>query len=122
MIRFLFFIGVGIYVFVGSTSCSRDQLQPPQVLLDDSLMVRILTDSYILNAAFNQTAGTVKDSISKAYHQQIIDKYQISQEVLDENIQWLYSQNRIDTIFQMMMDRMDYLEDQISGDVKNPSR
>jgi hypothetical protein len=91
-------------------------MEPPEVVLGDSLLVRILTDSYILNAAFNQTAGTVKDSISKVYSQQIIDKYEVSQEVLDENIQWLYSQNRIDTIFQMMMDRMDYLENHISGE------
>jgi hypothetical protein len=96
-------------------------MEPPQVLLGDSLLVNILTDSYILDAAFNQTAGTVKDSISKAYSQQIIDKYQVSQEVLDENIQWLYSQNRIDTIFQMMMDRMDYLEDRISREDKSPA-
>jgi hypothetical protein len=91
-------------------------MEPPEVVLGDSLLVRILTDSYTLNAAFNQTAGTVKDSISKVYSQQIIDKYEVSQEVLDENIQWLYSQNRIDTIFQMMMDRMDYLENHISGE------
>ncbi|MBK8504093.1 MAG: DUF4296 domain-containing protein [Saprospiraceae bacterium] len=122
MIRFLFFVGIGMCAIAGNTSCLRSQMEPPQVMLGDSLLVKILTDSYILNAAFNQTSGTVKDSVSKAYSQQIIDKYEVSQEVLDENIQWLYSQNRIDTIFQMMMDRMDYLEDQISTDVKTPSR
>lgn len=119
--RIVVLFGLGFYLFAASTACTHNQMDPPEVLLTDSMLVKILADGYILNAAFNQTSGTVKDSISKAYSQQITEKYQVSQEVMDENIRWLYAQNRIDTIFQMMLDRMDYLEDRISAE-KDPSR
>ena len=91
-------------------------MDPPEVLLSDSLLVNILADSYILNAAFNQTAGSIKDSISEAYRNQILDKYQISQEVLDQNVEWRYEQERMDTIFNRMMDRLNYLELHISSE------
>ena len=90
-------------------------MDPPEVLLNDSLLVNILSDSYILNAAFSQTAGMVKDSISKSFKQQILDKYQISQDVLDQNVEWRYAEGRMDSIFNMMMERMNYLENHISS-------
>lgn len=91
-------------------------MEPPVVMLSDSVLVNILADSYILSAAFNQTAGATKDSISDAYRQQIFDKYEITQEILDENVEWRYAQEEMDTIFNRMMDRLNYLELHISSD------
>ncbi|MCB0685894.1 MAG: DUF4296 domain-containing protein [Saprospiraceae bacterium] len=107
------FLFVSISIVTFSSSCRRAEMEPPAEILTDSVLVNILTDSYILNAAFNQTAGTIKDSVSQAYSQQILDKYHISQEVLEENVEWRYAQERMDTIFNMMMERMNYLEDHI---------
>jgi hypothetical protein len=109
-------------LMVGSSACVKKQISPPEVLLTDSVLINLLTDSYILNAAFNQTAGSVKDSVGQAYSRQILDKYQITQEVLDQNINWLYAHpQKLDSIFDLMMDRMDYLENRISENVSPPS-
>lgn len=114
MTRIVFFAVLFGSVFGLLTACTRSEMEPPEILLTDSLLVNILADSYILNAAFNQTAGTVKDSVSKAYSEQILHKYHISQEVLDQNIEWRYAQEQMDTIFNRMMERMNYLENRIS--------
>lgn len=119
MIRCLFIIMSSGLILWSSLSCSTDRMDPPETLLDDSLLVNILADSYILNAAFNQTAGTVKDSISKSFQKQIFDKYQISQDVLDQNVEWRYAEGRMDSIFNMMMERMNYLEGHISSKTDN---
>ncbi|NND35238.1 MAG: DUF4296 domain-containing protein [Saprospiraceae bacterium] len=96
-------------------------MEAPEVKLTDSILVNILTDSYILNSAFNQTYGVVKDSIGKVYSQQILDKYQVSEEILEANIQWMYQEpGRMDTIFQAMLDRLDYLEEKLSGEENDP--
>ncbi len=119
MIKYFVFITVNLAACF-LTACEYGQIDPPEVILEDSLLVKILTDSYILNAAFHQTAGSVKDSIGKAYKQQILDKYQISRVVLDQNVEWLYAHpDKLDSIFQMMLDRMDTLETQISEKADN---
>ncbi len=115
-----FILITGILAACYLTACEYGQIDPPEVILEDSLLVKILTDSYILNAAFHQTAGSVKDSIGKAYKQQILDKYQITRVVLDQNVEWLYAHpDKLDSIFQMMLDRMDILETQISENADN---
>ena len=81
-------------------SCNKNRIEAPAVILEDSILVNILADSYILNSAFNQTYGIVKDSIGQVYSQQILDKYEISQELLESNILWMYQEpQRMDTIF-----------------------
>ena len=103
-----------VFLFV-NISCKKNQLIEPEVVFEDSLLVNILTDGYILNAAFNQTYGSIKDSIGDIYSQEILDRYQINRSLLEANIEWLYQdESRVDTIFQKMLDRLEYLEEEIS--------
>ena len=81
-------------------------------MLDDSTLVLVLTDAFIMNAAFAQTFGIVKDSISQEYARQIERKYNLSQEALEANIDYLYNDPaRLDTFFDKMLERIDYLDD-----------
>ncbi len=81
-------------------------------MLDDSTLMLVMTDAYILNAAFAQTFGVVKDSISQAYARQIEEKYNISQEALEANIDFLYNDPaRLDTFYDLLLQRIDYLDD-----------
>ena len=119
MIRSLCIILSTGWLLWSSVSCATEHMDPPEIILNDSLLVNILADSYILNAAFNQTAGTVKDSISKSFQKQIFDKYQIDQDVLDRNVEWRYAEGQMDSIFNMMMERLNYLESHISSKTDN---
>ncbi len=100
-----------ILFLLNSQSCKdREQIDPEQ-LLPDSLIVMILTDGFILNSAFNQTFGDVKDSVGKAYSAQILEKYKVSEEVLQANLDFrLRSPLKMDSIYQQMLDRIDVLE------------
>jgi hypothetical protein len=106
---------------VSNISCKKNQIVEPEIVFGDSLLVNILTDSYILNSAFNQTYGIAKDSIGDIYSQEILDRYQISQSLLEANMEWMYRDPlRVDTIFQLMLDRLDYLEERISKEESKP--
>jgi hypothetical protein len=110
-------LGLLLFGLISHNACKKIQIDEPEIILDDSLLVNILTDSYILNSAFNQTYGIVKDSIGKVYSQQILDRYHISRELLDANVNWLYQdQGRVDSLFQRMLDRLDYLEERVTGE------
>lgn len=102
-------------------SCKKSQIIEPEIIFSDSLLVVILTDAYLLNSAFNQTYGIAKDSIGEVYSQQILDRYKISQSLLESNIAWLYQDPiRVDTVFQKMVERLDDLEELISGEESKP--
>jgi hypothetical protein len=101
---------LGAYLLAAS-ACTERSWEEPEIKLEDSLVVRILTDSYILNAAFNQTFGTIKDSVSLVYSKQVLGKYGVSAEVLDANLLYLsHDPMKMDTIYQGMLDRLDELE------------
>lgn len=102
--------------------CYSSDLVEPEVLLSDSVMVNVMTDSYILNNAFHQTTGTVKDSIAHIYSDQIFEKWGVDKDVFTNNLEWLYrNPARLDSIYEKMLDRLDRLEDGISEDVQNSS-
>jgi len=84
-------------------------------------MVMILTDGFILNSAFNQTFGEVKDSVGKAYSKQILEKYEVTEEVLEVNLDFLNRNPlKMDSIYQQMLDRIDDLEEKMHvGDDDN---
>ena len=106
---------------VANLSCKKNQIIEPEIIFDDSLLVNILIDGYILNSAFSQTYGIIKDSIGEVYSQEILDRYKISKSLLESNIEWLYQDHsRVDTVFQKMLDRLDDLEEQISGEESKP--
>ncbi|MEY4905506.1 MAG: hypothetical protein RLZZ292_3321 [Bacteroidota bacterium] len=50
-------------------------------------MVNILLDIHVAEGAAGTLSGTVKDSISQIYYQQICDIYQISQDELHQNME-----------------------------------
>ncbi len=78
---------------------------------EDSLMVNILTDAFVLQAAFADTYGDVKDSMATVYSRQLLTKYNISKEELEYNIERIFEDPiRADSILQKILDRVDYLE------------
>ena len=83
-----------------------------------------MTDAFILQSAFAQTYGEVRDSMSDVYTQQLLDKFEISREVYEENMEWLFKQpEKLDSIYAQMLKRAEYLEDRISreaADVYKP--
>lgn len=104
---------VAFFLLIGQ-SCKDREMIDPELVLPDSLIVQILTDGFILNSAFNQTFGEVKDSVSDVYTQQILEKYNVSQEVLEVNLDFLNRDPlRMDSIYQKMLDRIDDLEEKL---------
>ncbi len=96
--------------------CFRQEIPEPSRVLEDSVLVNVLVDGYILNAAFNYTYGNPKDSVSWAYNEQLMNKYGINKTILDENIRWIQRDpNRMDSVYQMMLDRINDLEDQVNN-------
>ncbi len=102
-------------LFLITLACARPGSNQTEFeMLDDSTLMLVMTDAYILNAAFAQTFGVVKDSISLSYAKQIEEKYNISQEALEANIDHLYNDPaRLDTFYDLLLQRIDYLDDNV---------
>jgi len=92
----------------------RDTEFEPENKIPDSTMVSIMTDLYALNAAFAQTFGTIKDSISNLYIKQIEEQYAITETQLNENLEYLRrNPAKLDSIFDRILDRIEVLESNI---------
>ena len=96
-------------------SCQESSIIPPPTLLPDSTLVKVMTDAFILQSAFRQTFGGVRDSMSEVYAQQLLTKYDITMDVYDENMRWLGRQpEKLDSIYAKILQRAGSLEDKIS--------
>ncbi len=83
-------------------------------VIEDSLMVKIMTDAFILHAAFADTYGAVKDSMSDVYTKQLLDKYQISQSEFEANFDRIFSDPEYaDTIYKQITNYANELEGSI---------
>ncbi len=101
-------------------ACQEKDTLEPEVLLDDSTMVIIMTDAFILQSAFGQTYGPIKDSMSEVYTQQLFEKYGIDQDIYDENVSYRMSDPaKMDSIYSRILKRAEYLEDRISRESAN---
>ncbi len=96
-------------------ACKERALLEPATRLDDSTLVLLMTDAFILQSAFRQTFGAVRDSMSEVYTQQLLQKYDISKEVYDDNMRWLDAHpGKLDSIYAKILDRASNLENKIS--------
>lgn len=90
-------------------SCTSKSSNVPEKLIGDSLMVKIIADGFILQSAFSETFSLKKDSMSQVYRDQLFDHYQISQDQLDETMEWYYRHPKeLDTLY---MDALLLLEE-----------
>ncbi len=85
-------------------------------LLPDSVMVNVMTDAFILNAAYADTYGQAKDSMALVYSKQLLEKYQLTQEQLDFNVDRLVEDpERFEAILNRMADRVAELERELEN-------
>ena len=104
----------GIFICLVLSACLARHIEPENKI-SDSTMVNIMTDLYALNAAFAETFGTVKDSISSVYMKQIEKQYSITKAQLEENLEYLRSDPvKLDSIFNQILRKIDELESDIS--------
>jgi hypothetical protein len=68
------------------TACKPSKYDS-QLTISEKKMVNILLDIHVAEGAAGTLSGTVKDSISQIYYQQICDIYQISQDELHQNME-----------------------------------
>lgn len=104
-----------IFLLVFLQSCQDSHIEPPPDLLSDSTLVNVITDAFILQSAFRQTFGDVRDSMSAVYAQQLLTKWDITKEQYDKNMQWLSRHpEKLDSIYARILQRAGSLEDKIS--------
>ena len=107
-------IGFILALGVVATSCWRSGENEDIAVFEDSTMVKIMTDAFILHAAFSDTYGAVKDSISEVYTKQLFEKYDISREEFEFNVDRVFEDPMLaDSIFQLIIKRVDDLESKL---------
>ena len=89
-----------IYLLLG---CQSQKIVDEPRIFDDSLMVKIMTDAFILHAAFADTYGLAKDSMSQVYSEQLLTRYDITQEEFDLNLDRIFSNpEHADTLYKLI--------------------
>ncbi len=105
------------------SACSQSETQPDLRVWDDSLAVRVLTDAFIYHAAFSDTYGPVKDSVSTVFSNQLYDKYNLTKEEFEFNLDRIFQEPAIaDSMYRMILKRVEKLEQKIDfeNQDKNP--
>ncbi|NND09047.1 MAG: DUF4296 domain-containing protein [Saprospiraceae bacterium] len=96
-------------------SCAKAGEQQPIEILPDSTLVVVMTDAFILQSAFRQTFGDIRDSMSEVYTQQLLSKHGITLDVYNTNMEWLSRHpEKLDSIYAKVLQRAGSLEDKIS--------
>jgi len=103
-------------ILLGSiwTGCWQSAGEGEIKIFDDSLMVEVMTDAFILHAAFADTYGAVKDSMSEIYTNQLLEKYDITRVEFENNVDRVFENPILaDSIFQLIIKRVDLLESKL---------
>lgn len=94
-------------------SCQEGKIEAPETVLHDTVMIDMIIDAFVLNAAYAETFGAVRDSISEAFSQQLFQQHNIPENVFLENLEWLQLHpEKLDKIYDKVLEKLDTLEDE----------
>jgi hypothetical protein len=98
-------------------ACKQNQMEPPQTILPDSVMIDMIVDAFVLNAAYAETFGPVRDSVSDVFTEQLFRHHNVPEEVFVENMEWLnLHPEKLDILYDRVLEKLDTLEDKVNAD------
>lgn len=78
---------IAAFLVLVAAACS-DGMKKPNVFLDESQMIDVMTDSYLIEAELNQMKSTGEDvsELQVEYYSQLFEHYGITDTIFQENL------------------------------------
>ena len=99
MKKYALLLGLALLAFVSCT----DKEKRPAVFINESQMIDVLSDAYLIEAQLNlkKTAGVDVTDLQTAYYEQLFEHYGITDSIFEENMAYY---TRQPAVLERMMD------------------
>ena len=111
--------GTLIFLLLVFFSCSNPPVEKPEKLIDEQIMIDMLVDIHLSEAAFNHLRhrdSLVERSSSVDFYYSILDKYHIQDSVFEKSFIFYASQpRRFEKMYRQAMNKLSEMEQEYSG-------